>query len=122
MISYLLRYLRIIIASLFRPRMSPTDVSKVDFIAWPFDCEMKAVNGARILSLMDNSRLDFVARTGMLKAMIKNRWLIVITAQRVTYFRPIAMFSRFSIEARIVSWSGPWYICECKIFQKNRLM
>jgi acyl-CoA thioesterase FadM len=121
MMSYLLRYLRILVMAYFRPRMRPTDTSVVHFIAWPFDCEMKALNGARMFALMDNARLDFVARTGIFEKMVKNGWLIVLGAQRITYFRPVPLFARFRIEARIVSWRDRWFVCECKLFHKNQL-
>jgi len=102
--------------------MKPTDVSRVHFIMWPLvDCERKALNGSRAMALMDNARLDFVCRTGMLKAMLKNGWLIVIASQRITYLKAIPVFSRVTVEARILSWYDRWFICECKIFYKGEL-
>ena len=121
MVSYLLRYLRVIFQSCFRSQMGPLDTSVMNFIAWPFDCELRALNGARAMAIMDNARMDFVARSGMLRAMLKNGWLISIGAQRITYFRRVPLFSRFKVEARIVSWHGRWCICECKILLRGKL-
>lgn len=52
----------------------PQDVSKVWFRVWPHDLDPSIhMNNGRYLALMDLGRLDLLIRSGLWRALLKNR-------------------------------------------------
>ncbi|MGO4704877.1 acyl-CoA thioesterase [Microvirga sp. 2MCAF38] len=112
-----LRVLHLLIASLFRPKLDPVnEVSRLDFRVWPHDLDTSFhMNNGRYWSLMDLGRADIMVRSGMWRAVLKNRWLPVVSAGQIRFRRELKLFQPFTLETRIVTWGEGWVVMEQKL-------
>jgi len=107
------RFFLMMLASRFRSRIGPLDESVVRFTVLPNDCDVNIhLNGGRFLSFMDISRADLIARTGLLRPMLKRGWRPVMGGAVVRYRREIRPFERFRIRSRVIGWDEKWFYVE----------
>lgn len=110
------RLLKVLILTFFRPRLTLTDVSMLRFRVWPNDLDINVhMNNARYLALMDLGRLDLIARGGMWRAVLQQRWQAVIGGALVRYRRPLKPFQRFTLMSRLLCWDDRWLYIEHRI-------
>lgn len=80
---------------------------------WPNDIDMNMhMNNARYLSVMDYARMHLLARTGLLRHIIRSRWQPLVGAAWVTYRRSLPLFSRFTLTSRLMCWDERWFYIE----------
>lgn len=110
------RLLKVLVCAFFGPRLTLTDVSMLRFRVWPNDLDINVhMNNARYLALMDLGRLDLIARGGMWRAVLKQRWQAVIGGALVRYRRPLKPFQRFTLTSRLLCWDERWLYIEHRI-------
>jgi acyl-CoA thioesterase FadM len=109
----LFRFLLIMFASIFRPRIEPLGESVVTFTALPHDCDLNIhLNAGRYLSFMDIARVDLIGRTGLLRRLLKKGWRPIMGGCEVLYRREIKPFERFRIRSRVTGWDEKWFYLE----------
>lgn len=104
----------LILSSWRRPRLTlPADASQIHFCVWPNDLDLSLhMNNGRYLTLMDLGRLDLLLRSGLLKAVVKNRWTPIASAILIRYRRELAPFQKFRLETRLLNWDSMLVIME----------
>jgi acyl-CoA thioesterase FadM len=117
-----LRLLGLIVASFFRPRLDPlADASCLNFRVWPHDLDISMhVNNSRYWALMDLGRIDLIIRSGLWRAVVRNRWAPIVNAARIRFRRELTPFRRFRIETRIVAWTDTFVIMEHRVLKVGR--
>jgi acyl-CoA thioesterase FadM len=80
---------------------------------WPSDIDFNLhLNNARFLSLMDYGRVHLLARGGVLKPILKERWVPVVGAVWITYRRSLPLLARYELSTRLVGWDNRWFYME----------
>jgi len=70
------------------------------------------LNNARYLSVMDYGRIHLLARGGVLKQIIRQRWVPVAGAIWITYRRSLSLWARYQLATRLVCWDNRWFYME----------
>lgn len=74
-------------------------------IAWPWDIDpWKDLNNGRTLTLFDLGRISLAQRAGLNRALIANRWGIVVAGNTTRYRKRITMMQRFEMRTRCIGW------------------
>src|SRR5919107_2916800 len=96
------RFLHLILASFARPRLDPlSQASNLCYRVWPHDLDISMhVNNSRYWALMDLGRLDIIIRSGLWRAVVRNRWAPIVNAATIRFRRELTPFRRFRIETR----------------------
>ena len=117
-----LRLLGLIVASFFRPRLDPlADASCLHFRVWPHDLDVSLhVNNSRYWALMDLGRIDLIIRSGLWRAVVRNRWAPIVNAARIRFRRELPPFRRFRIETRIVAWTDTFVVMEHRVLTAGK--
>ena len=88
-------------------------LSVLPFRVGPLDLDLSLhMNNGRYLSLMDLGRLDYLVRTGLWKAVARNRWTPIASAIAIRYRRELRPFATFRLETRLVSWAEASVVME----------
>lgn len=105
------RLVMVLIKSMFAPRTGLLDGGRTGFRVWPFDCDVNLhLTNARYFAFCDLSRIDYLGQVGILFKMIKRKWLPVVQAQEISYFRPMQPFQRFEVLTELSYWDEKyWY-------------
>lgn len=110
----LLRLARVVVAGLARAgTLEPLGESVVRFRVWPNDLDTNwHMNNGRYLTLMDLGRFDLVARTGLMRALVRNGWRPLVGAATVRFLRSLSPFQRYELKSRILGWDEKWFYFE----------
>lgn len=80
---------------------------------WPNDIDFNFhMNNARFLSVMDYGRMRLLARGGLLKPVMKARWVPVVGAVWMTYRRSLALWAHYRLETQLTGWDDRWFYME----------
>ena len=84
-----LRLLHLIVASFFRARLDPSrDVSRLAFRVWPHDLDTSLhMNNGRYWTIMDLGRADLMIRSGLWRAVLREKWTPVVSAAKIRFRR-----------------------------------
>lgn len=109
----LFRFLLIMIASRFRPRLGMLGTSTVRFTVMPWDCDLNVhLNAGRYISFMDIARIEFLGRMRIFSKIISRGWRPVMGGCIVRFRRSILPFQRFDVRTRVLGWDEKWYYIE----------
>ena len=117
-----LRLLHLIVASFFRARLDPSrDVSRLAFRVWPHDLDTSLhMNNGRYWTIMDLGRADLMIRSGLWRAVLREKWTPVVSAAKIRFRRELKPFRAFRLETRIVAWGDTWLVMEHRIVTTGR--
>ena len=112
-----LRLIATILSTFWRPRLLPPhEVSRMNFRVWPHDLDVSMhMNNGRYMGIMDLGRLDIILRSGLWRAVLRNRWTPVLDAAIIRYRRELRAFRAFRLETRILSWTGATLLIEQRV-------
>lgn len=98
----------------FRPRIKlPAGVSTLDFRTGLLDLDASLhMNNGRYLTIMDLGRLDFMARGGLMKPAIKNRWTPIASAISISFRRELRYGQKFRLYTRLLCWNETLVVME----------
>jgi len=95
------------------PRIGALDTDVLRMRVWPADIDFNLhLNNARYLSSMDYGRVHFLARSGVLGPVLKERWAPVVGAVWITYRRSLELGARYELATRLVGWDSRWFYME----------
>ena len=108
------RVLWLFLSAPFRARIEPPfGVSRLRFRVWPHDIDTNLhLNNGRYLTLADLGRTDLLLRTGLLRTVLKEGLLPMLSGSAIRYRREIRTFRAFTLESRIVAWRGTSFVME----------
>lgn len=106
-----------------RPPLGPLGVSVLSFRVWPNDLDVNIhMNNGRFLSVMDLGRFDLSFRTGLGRAMLKNRWKPLVGGLSMRYRRSLAPFERYELHTRLLGWDAKWFYLEQRFLKGGNLV
>jgi YbgC/YbaW family acyl-CoA thioester hydrolase len=99
-----IRTIQVILRSFFLPRLHLPDAEgRVCFRVLPTDLDQNwHMNNARYLNYMEASRHDLQIRLGFFMLALKKGWYAPIKGIEIEFLRPLKLFQRFEVSARIV--------------------
>ncbi|RYZ96768.1 MAG: thioesterase [Proteobacteria bacterium] len=117
------RLLYTIFISWWQGRGEIAEAQVLHFRAWPHDLDINLhVNNGRYLTLMDLGRVQLMARLGMGRKILAERWMPVIGSVHMRYRRSLPPFRAFRLETRILAWDEKWFFIEQKFMAGEELM
>ena len=91
----------------------PEDTSQLELRVWPHDLDLSVhMNNGRYLTLMDLGRIDVMLRSGLWRAVVKNRWVPIASAVTIRFKRELRPFQKFVLETRLVCWDTNLVVME----------
>ena len=109
----LFRFLFAILTSRFRRRLGVLDECVIAMHVWPNDLDLNMhMTSGRYLSMMDIGRVEILARTRMLRRVLKRGWRPIVGSTFIRYKKSLLPFERFIIRSRIVCWDEKWLYFE----------
>lgn len=103
-----------------RRKIAPLDASELHFTVWPTDLDANIhMNNGRYLSIMDLGRLDLIVRMGMMKTVIKEKWMPVLSAATIRYRISLNPFQKFKLETKVIWWDEKWFYMEQRFIIKG---
>lgn len=118
------RLLLFLLTSRWRRRLDPPfAVSHLRFRVWPTDLDTNLhMNNGRYLTVMDIGRLDLVVRSGLWRAVVKHRWMPVVSTAATRFRRELKLFEPFRLETRLSYWQDSVIVIEhrFRFVQGNR--
>ena len=100
-------------------RADPLGPSALSLRVWPNDLDPnRHLNNGRYLTLMDLGRFDLTLHSGLMREIIRRRWMPVLGDATITFQRPLKLFQRFTLTTTIVGWDEKWLYME-QTFERN---
>ena len=78
------------------------------------------MNNGRYWTLMDLGRADVMIHSGLWRAVVKHRWLPVVSAAKIRFRRELRLFRPFILKTRIVTWADTWVVIEHRVASRGR--
>lgn len=101
----LLRNLLTLLASVLGyGKLASSATVRTGFFVTPFDVGIATLKSDKYLQLAEAAQLDFVVRTGLVGAMLRQRCSFVNVSQLVRFARPIGLFARVHVDTEIAWW------------------
>ncbi len=95
------------------PRIGVFEEDVLRMRVWPNDVDFNFhLNNARFLSVMDYGRVHLLARGGVVKTILRERWVPVVGAVWITYRRSLPLWAPFTLSTRMVGWDNRWFYME----------
>lgn len=109
--NLVLRMLYVLFLSLFRDRVPVAALeSRLTLRTLPNDLDLNLhMNNGRYLTICDLNRVDLFIRTGMLKVMLKKKWMPMIADHTMTYKKPLKMLERFHVSLAVTHWDEKFF-------------
>jgi acyl-CoA thioesterase FadM len=103
-----------------RRALEPLGTSVLAFRVWPNDLDVNVhMNNGRFLSVMDLGRFDLTFRTGLGRAMLRNRWKPLVGAVTMRYRRSLDPFERYELHTRLLGWDAKWFFLEQRFLKRG---
>ncbi len=119
---YLVRFTRVALSTLWRPRLNLLDESAIRLRVWPNDLDLNFhMNNGRYLSMMDLGRLDLFARAGILFPALRRGWMPILGEAKIRFRRSLAPFQSYTLRTRVLAWDDKWFYGE-QTFEANGQM
>ena len=79
----------------------------------PWDCDANFhINNGRYLTIMDVARMQLYLGGGVIRAMMKNNWVPVVTSSHLLYRRSIDIFVKYELSSQFVGRTDKFLIVE----------
>lgn len=110
-------YLRVIAVLLKywfgRRRSGALEPSALTFHVLPNDLDPNwHLNNGRYLTIMDLGRFDLTLHSGLMREVIRRKWMPVLGGATITFQRPLKLFQRYTLTTRIIAWDEKWIYME----------
>jgi acyl-CoA thioesterase FadM len=116
------RLFYLIIQSFFLKKENRLRVFREKFMVLPSDCDINIhMTNSRYLSFADLARTKALMEMGVLKKLLKRGWNAVVSAQEITFIKPLLPFQRFEMETEIICWDEKYWYIEHRYMHKGRL-
>lgn len=98
----------------WRPRLElPAAASALNFRVWPQDLDPSIhMNNGRYLTIMDLGRTDVMLRSGLWRAVLRNKWTPIASAIAIRFRREMQPFQKFRLETRLLCWDETLVVME----------
>lgn len=109
--NLIFRLIYVFVLSLFRERLPMTKtLSRLTLRVLPNDLDLNFhMNNGRYLTICDLSRMDLFIRTGLLKTMLRRKWMPVIAEHTMAYKKPLGLFNRYDVTLEVTHWDEKYF-------------
>lgn len=109
--NLVLRMLYVFVLSLFRERLAVGAVeSHLSLRTLPNDLDINLhMNNGRYLTICDLNRVDLFIRSGLLKLMLKRKWMPMVADHTMTYKKPLKLLERFDVSLAVTHWDDKFF-------------
>ena len=108
-----LRLSGVVATSLLRPGLSFADESVIPFRVLPSDLDNNLhMNNGRYLMMMDLARWDMLLRARLVGAMLRRRWMPVVSRIEMRFRRSLGPFQRYELRSRVDRWDAKWFFIQ----------
>ncbi|MGH8806636.1 MAG: acyl-CoA thioesterase [Noviherbaspirillum sp.] len=109
--NLLLRLFYVFLLSLFRERLPiGATESRLTLRTLPSDLDLNMhMNNGRYLTICDLNRVDLFIRTGLMKVMLKRKWMPIIADHTMTYKQPLKLLQRFQVSLALTHWDEKFF-------------
>lgn len=113
------RFLTLVIASLFRPKVrDPFVTIRQRRRVWLHDMDLNVhLTAARYFSFGDLCRIQWLVDCGLGKDFLFGRYRAVLNAQELTYIREFPPLSRVDVVVRLVCWDDKYAYFEQRFYR-----
>lgn len=117
------RFLRIFLPAFFsRARTSLLDLHIIRSAVWLGDQDpMGHMTNSRYSSFTDLAIMNYMGRTGALKAFRKRGWLPIIQYESFAYLRMLRYPQKFEVHTRLVGWQETQMIFQHTFLSEGRV-
>lgn len=116
------RFVLTVIRSMLKPRLRIDQESVLTFRVWPTDADLRLMNHANVMTIMEQGRIDFILRSGFLRLLLRRHWSAVLGSITVQYRSPLRRFQRCQLRTRVVCWDAKWIFLEHRLTREDRLV
>lgn len=114
------RLIRLYILSLLRKEVSdPFKPTKINFRVWPLDMDINMhMNNARYLSMMDLGRINHMSSCGLMRIIMKRKWMPIVGKIDIRYIKALKPFERYTLTTEIIGQDEKYFEMK-QTFTKN---
>ena len=117
-----LRLFFILIASLWRNKMSFLDESILNLRVLPNDIDIRQMTNDRFISIMDLGRMDMAFRVGLIKPMFREKWVPLATFDTIRFRHFLKVFQKYRLRTKIIFWDEKTFYFEQQFERHNRIV
>ncbi len=118
-----LRFLGFVFSAFFIKGKKELRKTQVRFRVLPQDCDVNFhLTNSRYLAFADLARMYATVRMGLLKAVLKNKWMIVVQSQEITYIRPIPPMAKFILTTEFIHYDEKYFYAYHEYIYKGTIM
>ncbi len=109
--NLIFRMIYVLLTARFRDRLPLGKTqSSLTLRVMPNDLDLNLhMNNGRYLTICDLSRIDLFVRTGLIKSMMKRKWIPVIAEHTMVYKKPLGLFERFEAIVEVTHWDDKYF-------------
>ena len=122
--NLILRMFYVYLHSLFRERLLPGELkSRLTLRVLPNDLDINFhMNNGRYLTLCDLSRIDMFIRSGLLRTMLRRKWIPIIAEHTMVYKKPLKLFQRFEMLLEVTHWDEKYFHMKHTFLVSDKVM
>ena len=80
------------------------------------------MNNGRYLAIMDLGRIDYLYRTGSMRATRDRGWHPLVAGARIRYRRPLMLWQFYTLHTRLLGWDDKWLFIEQRFEREGQLV
>lgn len=122
--NLILRMIYVWLISLFRERLPlGKGHSSLALRVLPNDLDFNFhMNNGRYLTLCDLSRIDLFIRSGLLRIMLKRKWIPIIAEHTMVYKKPLSLLQRFEMLLEVTHWDEKFFYMQHTFLVGDKVM
>lgn len=121
--NLIFRLLYIMLFSRFRRPVEIMQECATPFRVMPSDLDvLMHMNNGIYLSLQDLARTDYMIRAGAFSKIASRGWYPVVASEMIRFRRSLALFQKFELRTRLISWDDKYLYLEHKFVSRNEVM
>ncbi|MFW2373651.1 MAG: thioesterase family protein [Gammaproteobacteria bacterium] len=78
------------------------------------------MNNGRYLSIMDLGRIELIKQRGLIRHMIKQRWVPIVAQAQISYYRPLNSFQSYELSTQLICWDDKYAYFQQTFTSKNK--
>jgi acyl-CoA thioesterase FadM len=113
-----IRLLKEVLKAHQAPPLGLLDTHVSEHLCWPWDIDpWMELNNGRTLTLFDLGRVPLGIRTGLHKAVLKNRWGMAIAGNSTRYRKRVTAFQHVTMRTRCLGWDARFLYIDQTMWQ-----
>lgn len=117
------RLIFVFLFSRFRSKVDILDECVTPFRVCPTDLDvLMHMNNGVYLSLQDIARVDYMIRAQAFRKISAQGWYPVVASEMIRFRRSLALFQKFELKTRLISWDDRYLYLEHKFVRQGEIM